>query len=87
MYSHISPRDFVVVAIIMVAVFVGRLVVEILDRATASPAMRQRVNAGSDRFFDGRGSVWEATARSTADFLSQLRRRRWDDDVWPPRDS
>lgn len=87
MYSHISPRDFVVVAIIMVAAFVGRLVVEILDRATASPAMRQRVNAGSDRFFDGRRGVWAAAARSTADFLSQIRWRTSGDDVWPPRDS
>lgn len=87
MYSHLSPRDLVVVAIIVVVVFVGRLVVEILDRATAPPAMRQCVNAGSDRFFDGRGGVWAAAARSIADFLSQFRRRTRGDDVWPPRDS
>ena len=67
-YPH-SLRSIVAVAI-PVVVFVGYIVLEIVDRLTASPAMRRRVNAGSDRFFRERGTVVDAAARSTDELLS-----------------
>jgi hypothetical protein len=43
--------------------FLGALIIEIIDRLTESPAMRSRVNEGSDRFFNERGTIVEAAAR------------------------
>ena len=56
-------------AVVVLAVY---LVLEVLDRVTASPAMRSHVNKGSEKFFAERGSVWKAAVRSTREFLGQF---------------
>ena len=77
--------DSIVAIAIVVAVFVGYIVIEIVDRITASPAMRRRFNAGSDRFFRERGSIVDTAARSTSDLLSELGSPLGDFDL-PPDD-
>ncbi len=66
-------------AVIVGVVFIGYLVIEVADRMTASPAMRRRVNEGSDTFFRERGSVWRAAWQSTRDLLGQFSGRRFSD--------
>jgi hypothetical protein len=66
-------------AITVAVVFVIYLVLEVIDRLTASPAMRRHVNAGSDTYFRERGSVWHAAWQATTDLFSQLRGGRFSD--------
>jgi hypothetical protein len=57
--------------VIVVLVFLGYLVLEAIDRVTESPAMRRRVNAGSDKFLNDRGTVWQAASRGATEFLAR----------------
>ena len=73
-------RDLVglISAVVLVgAVFVGSLVLEIIDRLTESAAMRRRVNSRSDQFLQERGSAWQAASRAASQFLAQFSRRRF----------
>lgn len=62
-------------AVLALVVLVVCLILEIVDRLTASPAMRSHVNEGSEKFFAERGSVWQAAVRATSDFLGQFSSR------------
>ena len=77
MYTRYSLGRLIGAAITVAVVFVGYLVIEVADRLTAPPAMRRRVNAGSDAFFRERGSVWQAAWQSTRDLIAQFRRRQF----------
>lgn len=59
-------------AIFATIILAVALVLEVIDRLTESPAMRARVNAGSEQFFAQRGSIWHAATRSAADFVRQF---------------
>jgi hypothetical protein len=58
--------------IVVVLVFVGYIIVEAIDRKTESPGMRRRVNEGSDKFLEERGSVWHAASRGAMAFLGEV---------------
>ncbi len=77
MYRYHSPQSLLSFVVIVAIVLVGYLVLETIDRLTASPAMRRRVNAGSDKFFIERGSIWQAAVQSTKDWLQQFSSRRF----------
>jgi hypothetical protein len=48
------------------------VILEVLDRITASPAMRKHVNDGSEKFFRERGSIWQAAAHAAGDFFGAI---------------
>ncbi len=81
---HYSTGRMFGTAITVAVVFVGYLVLEIIDRLSASPAMRRRVNAGSDTFFQERGSIWRAAWQATTDLLGRLGWSRFSDPDPPP---
>jgi O-antigen ligase len=86
MHGHYSLGRLIGFAITLAIVFVGYLVIEVADRLTASPAMRRRVNEGSDSFFRERGSVWQAAWQATRDLFSQFGGRRFSDPDPPPNE-
>ena len=61
-------------AVIVGVVFLVSLVLEVVDRLAASPAMRRRVNEGSDTYFRAAGSVWQSARKATGGFLGQFGR-------------
>lgn len=71
MYLHYSLSRLIGAAVLAAVVLVIYLVLEVIDRLTASRAMRTRVNEGSDKFFAERGSVWQAALRSAIDFFGR----------------
>ena len=86
MHGHYSLGRLIGAGITVLILFVGYLVLEIADRLTASPAMRRRVNEGSDAFFRERGSVWHAAWQATTDLLAQLGGRGFSDSDPPPNE-
>jgi hypothetical protein len=86
MHGHYSLGQLIGAAITVAILFVGYLVLEVIDRVTASPAMRRRVNEGSDSFFRERGSVWHAAWQATTDLLARLGWRRFSDPDPPPNE-
>jgi hypothetical protein len=85
MHSRYSLGRLIGAAITVAILFAGYLAIEVADRLTASPAMRRRVNAGSDTFFRQRGSVWQAAWQATTDLLAQFGARRFSDPDPPPQ--
>ena len=75
MYSVRTLDRWTRTAIIVAVALVVYLLLEIVDRVTASPAMRARVNEGSDKFVAERGSIWHAALRSTLDFVDRAASR------------
>jgi hypothetical protein len=58
--------------VVVLLVFVAYLVIEAVDRKTESPGMRRRVNEGSDKFLEERGSVWHSASRGAMAFLGEV---------------
>jgi hypothetical protein len=58
--------------IVVVLVFVAYVVIEAIDRKTESPGMRRRMNEGSDKFLEERGSVCHAASRGATAFLGEV---------------
>jgi hypothetical protein len=81
MHSTHGLLGLVVSTIFAAIVLVAYLVLEIIDRLTESPAMRRRVNAGSDKFIAERGTIWQAATRAASQFIGRFGSRRfWDSD-------
>ena len=72
LYAPHSVGRLIASGIGVVVVVVVCVILEVVDRATASPGMRKRFNEGSDKFFRERGSILHAAIGAAAEFFGDV---------------